>query len=959
MATYYVSTSGNDSNDGLSPSAPWQTINSKVNNRTLLDGDAVLFKRGDIWYNTRLSPKNGGTADYIRFGMYGDSGDKPIISAGVLLTAATYEWRLSVNGTNEYYIVLAGGGNPSMTTVSMLWLDDEYLDAGSVGQLLDHQFAYADNDSLGFSTIYVRDNSGNPSQSGVVIVRPGSNANAVYCAKNKIIIENIRFKHGSSDCVRMYNNTDCILQNVVVSDSSAGVKFEATTNSTLKQSVIKNIGNTTFQAVNLSSNSTDNSLFFNEIKNCQGWGIRTSSGGHRIYNNTIVGTRLSAIYNTSAGTTDVKNNIIVGCGLGLDNPVKNSTGTINADYNCVLDGLKLDLAMFLGCTVGSHNISRYPRFIRDMFVGWIGLTMDDWTGGSKAQTICQTYASALNDIGVKLSWFISRTDIIPQSDWDQIKLLSDCGHDMGFHTRGHVEVSPKNAMSIRYTGTGTYCRLYITPDPTNRTVRIYTECDIAGDVFDYICDINDAVNYRLGSPSESHDGIIRTIDNLTNYTASLLEVSWYFAKSFCLSAVNGQDIKTAAYEVPMDMNSLYHEEIVLCSEDMRTNLGLSEVTMAYPTTNLDRSLVVPYIVANCPEILSARTVSPTFSLLMRKIKMYELSCLGASVIEASTDDERRIKAESLACLMTSHGAFEEILTHDLTGWPAQHMLDFAQTVLNMNSLCCIGSQMQATQWIRSNGYPLNDQQYRVYQQDQSDLQIKSDSPCHNTGDASALNGIANLYDLSGNQITDSAGNLIVSNVNIGAYGTLTQGPTITAHPQNSTKIVGQTAQFTVVATTEAGTLHYQWKKGSTNIGTDSDTLSFVTVIGDNGAQITCVITDDNGSTTSNAATLTVQARVLTSIVVSPASTRVAFNKTKQFTANGFDQLGDPISTGTITWTATGGTIDETGLFTAGETAGEFAVTATVGLITKDGVVRVLEKIPSTSYRARIAAKVGF
>ena len=183
------------------------------------------------------------------------------------------------------------------------------------------------------------------------------------------------------------------------------------------------------------------------------------------------------------------------------------------------------------------------------------------------------------------------------------------------------------------------------------------------------------------------------------------------------------------------------------------------------------------------------------------------------------------------------------------------------------------------------------------------------------------------------------------------------GPSITTHPQNSTKIVGQTAQFTVEAT-GTGTLHYQWKKDSTNIGTDSDTLSFVTVIGDNGAQITCVVTDDNGSTTTNAATLTVQARVLTSIVVSPASTRVAFNKTKQFTANGFDQLGDPISTGTVTWSATGGTITD-GLFTAGETAGEFAVTATVGLIIKDAVVRVLEKIPSTSYRARIVVKVGF
>lgn len=84
------------------------------------------------------------------------------------------------------------------------------------------------------------------------------------------------------------------------------------------------------------------------------------------------------------------------------------------------------------------------------------------------------------------------------------------------------------------------------------------------------------------------------------------------------------------------------------------------------------------------------------------------------------------------------------------------------------------------------------------------------------------------------------------------------GPTINTQPQNATVYQGQTANFTVSATTSGGTLHYQWKDDGSNVGTDSNSYTTAaTVLGDNGAQITCVVTDDNGNATSNAATLTV------------------------------------------------------------------------------------------------------
>ena len=69
---------------------------------------------------------------------------------------------------------------------------------------------------------------------------------------------------------------------------------------------------------------------------------------------------------------------------------------------------------------------------------------------------------------------------------------------------------------------------------------------------------------------------------------------------------------------------------------------------------------------------------------------------------------------------------------------------------------------------------------------------------------------------------------------------------------------GDPATFTVTAT-GTGTLLYQWKKGVTDIAsaTSASYATPATVLADNGAQFTCVVTDEKGSATSGSATLTV------------------------------------------------------------------------------------------------------
>lgn len=82
------------------------------------------------------------------------------------------------------------------------------------------------------------------------------------------------------------------------------------------------------------------------------------------------------------------------------------------------------------------------------------------------------------------------------------------------------------------------------------------------------------------------------------------------------------------------------------------------------------------------------------------------------------------------------------------------------------------------------------------------------------------------------------------------------GPSITAQPQTQTVYLGQTATFTITAT-GTGTLHYQWKDDGSNVGTDSSTYQPTPALSDSGSVITCVVTDDVGSSTSTGAYLIV------------------------------------------------------------------------------------------------------
>lgn len=104
-------------------------------------------------------------------------------------------------------------------------------------------------------------------------------------------------------------------------------------------------------------------------------------------------------------------------------------------------------------------------------------------------------------------------------------------------------------------------------------------------------------------------------------------------------------------------------------------------------------------------------------------------------------------------------------------------------------------------------------------------------------------------------------------------GTLPTPPTITQHPQDDTVDETETATFQVTAVGEPP-LGYLWQRNGVDIP-DATSRTYTTPStseGDQGTEFSCVVTNANGSATSNAATLTVRVNQAPYFTESPTAT---------------------------------------------------------------------------------------
>lgn len=80
----------------------------------------------------------------------------PVMYVQAILVGDDYKWSASGSGTNEYYCELTAGGNPNLTSPSEVRIDGSAATEGTAGSLNAGEWDWGDNDSLGYSTVYVR-----------------------------------------------------------------------------------------------------------------------------------------------------------------------------------------------------------------------------------------------------------------------------------------------------------------------------------------------------------------------------------------------------------------------------------------------------------------------------------------------------------------------------------------------------------------------------------------------------------------------------------------------------------------------------------------------------------------------------------------------------------------------------------------------------------------------------------
>ena len=123
----------------------------------------------------------------------------------------------SVTAPNEYHIEVADGGNPVLATPITVFYEGNPLVNGSIGSLTAGQWAYGDNDALGYNTIYVR----LPGD-----VNPNSSPFSLVCTYKIVVAMNAPDGDSSRGMIMIPGITNAAGVHVIESDGLLGTSVE-------------------------------------------------------------------------------------------------------------------------------------------------------------------------------------------------------------------------------------------------------------------------------------------------------------------------------------------------------------------------------------------------------------------------------------------------------------------------------------------------------------------------------------------------------------------------------------------------------------------------------------------------------------------------------------------------------------------------------------------------------------
>ena len=221
---YYVAADGDDSNDGLSPEAPWKTLN-KASTTSLKDGDGVFFKRGDIFTGTLF------TQTGVTYSAYGE-GEKPRFYASEENSAKPEFWE-KTDVENVWVYAGAYVGEDIFSNLLLGWQNDIgnivfngtsnarkiYLNDGLDRYTQRAFVSYKDlTDDLSFwhdheeGKVYLKCDAGNPGEIYEEI-RLVPRINTITAKANGVTIDNLHMSYAKFGISSAANVVDLTVQN--------------------------------------------------------------------------------------------------------------------------------------------------------------------------------------------------------------------------------------------------------------------------------------------------------------------------------------------------------------------------------------------------------------------------------------------------------------------------------------------------------------------------------------------------------------------------------------------------------------------------------------------------------------------------------------------------------------------------------------------------------------------------
>ena len=241
--TYYVSSSdGDDNNDGLSPEKPWKTLQKVTRSENILKaGDAVLFKRGDLW-RERVTFCGG-----VTYSAYGE-GEKPRFYGSPENGADPKKWTL-VEGTDSIWVY-----ETPLTDVGLVvlnadmegtkWTDKEVPDlrdgeffcrGSNYTKVFDFKTEldkngdfFSDirtsNNRVQTGKLYLRCEEGNPGKVYKSIEFNTAN-NIITVSGDNVVIDNICVKYGGCHGIGSGSRKYLTVQNCEIGWIGGGIQY--------------------------------------------------------------------------------------------------------------------------------------------------------------------------------------------------------------------------------------------------------------------------------------------------------------------------------------------------------------------------------------------------------------------------------------------------------------------------------------------------------------------------------------------------------------------------------------------------------------------------------------------------------------------------------------------------------------------------------------------------------------